>query len=316
MYTIYKRVTQISLIMMMSLSMGMSRSDIAIVEPVEPPIIEIPEDMGGDLPPYELIVEMPTIVEEPKKNIFNSLNYAINAIKMINTKNIKINKVKEFYFTPHSKSSPIMMPIASNLSEVEKNKIRQVYIEDEEEFIQERKVLSKKCIDDEEVLNLIYAKIKIAYILKFLKMSSKDNITRYTSTLLILANNKDNKAFSPNEYAKDIIHDLDLGLFVDKLLEYHTKITNIPNWKKKFKSMDLEDIDISKIFYDNGFLIPSNMCYHAYIHFSANDKFYLSESITTLDSWLYSFWWRRYQEGNMEFTKSLLDWVQMMKNQK
>jgi len=106
----------------------------------------------------------------------------------------------------------------------------------------------------------------------------------------------------------------------DELVHYYNKIVAVDGWKEKFDTLAIATnkpygLDQGKVFHRVGFPTPANMCYLK----DTTMKFdigRLSEGIqmgseyfdsdSNMDAWLYSFWLRRYSEGNMEQVHSAL----------
>lgn len=87
---------------------------------------------------------------------------------------------------------------------------------------------------------------------------------------------------------------------IKELLVYHGKIVATGAWEQKFKvladiSKNVGQLDNGKIFHSKGFPPPSEPCY---MNNGDNDA--------SIEAWLYSFWLRRYQEGNMTTTFEIL----------
>ncbi len=134
---------------------------------------------------------------------------------------------------------------------------------------------------------------------------------QYIGILSTLANST-SKHSQNGQYFKGLLQELDMVSLVDELLSYYNKIQQTTNWEDKFKQTSLKDADLTELFYTKGFAKSSNECYLTNVEFEQGDV-YLSEYYSTMDAWLYSFWLRRYNEGNMEFAKETLEWLQALK---
>ena len=95
--------------------------------------------------------------------------------------------------------------------------------------------------------------------------------------------------------------DLDLKLFARTLLDYHKKIVETKDWEEKFAALD-EDHMGGKVWRKGlhqpyatvGFPPSADYCMNSY-------SFAFS-----LDTYLYSFWWRRWREELMPAAKLVL----------
>lgn len=92
-------------------------------------------------------------------------------------------------------------------------------------------------------------------------------------------------------------------LFVEELLAYHDKIIRTNAWQEKFDSILAGNkwaISKAHSFHKAGFPMHEDECYRIPNVFSHLDG--------GTEGWFYSFWIRRYKEGNFGLAKILLEW--------
>jgi uncharacterized protein Usg len=112
---------------------------------------------------------------------------------------------------------------------------------------------------------------------------------------------------------KDIVKNekFDISLLIKELLLYHSKIIGTRNWKSKFKLISNNEkyFKRGKIYHEYGFPQPDSECYLTKMEAHYNNSRNYHDFDASLEAWLYSFWNRRFNEGTIEITHSILKWV-------
>ena len=168
--------------------------------------------------------------------------------------------------------------------------------------------VTKECIKDKKFLTLTQLHIKLYSILYKGATADKYDIAKVNSDTFITL-------FMPPNIKK-LIQEQEADVLIEELLKYYNKITSTPDWEKRLKVILKEPPEdkeepLYKRVQKSGFKPSSNICYNTLIDYSSNPDeekgvfFYTSE--VTLDSFLYSFWARRYQNNTMKTAKAILE---------
>ncbi|NLL37204.1 MAG: hypothetical protein GX256_06755 [Fretibacterium sp.] len=109
-----------------------------------------------------------------------------------------------------------------------------------------------------------------------------------------------------------IVKPLELEAVLKELPRYYEGIVSTTNWEKKFNkilSRDYVSLDGGTFFHLIDFPeINAEWTQPLYIRLG-DGAFELYEMDSSIEGWLYSFWLRRWQEGTMEETKLIVDWL-------
>jgi len=96
----------------------------------------------------------------------------------------------------------------------------------------------------------------------------------------------------------------DWKLFLKELLLYYNKIIQVKGWEDKFKSLlkdNIYGLAHAAKYHAKGFEKNQNPCY-------LKSNLYDYSFAGGTEGWFYSFWLRRYKEGNFQLVKVMIDW--------
>ncbi len=101
----------------------------------------------------------------------------------------------------------------------------------------------------------------------------------------------------------------DALVLIDELLDYQQKITTTVHWAAAFdRLLDRRSqwgLAVSDVYHEAGFPRSTDTCYHKRKLFDVGTY----QTGHGTEGWLYSFWLRRYQEGNFRLIGYLLQWA-------
>ncbi len=167
-----------------------------------------------------------------------------------------------------------------------------------------------RCYQDETYLELMKVRFAIAqFLYNDEENPIANNVYNKNPDLQpFLRNDRANKLLSAWRHISSggaqvsIREDLDLKLFARTLLDYYGKITATPDWEEKFETLDPGHMGgkywrkgLHQPYVAAGFPATADYCMNNY-------SFAFS-----LDTYLYSFWWRRWREGVMEASRLVLE---------
>lgn len=177
-------------------------------------------------------------------------------------------------------------------------------IEKKHDFL---KYLSGDCRKDERFISLLNTRYNLFYFHHMLRGGSNFELFFNRNTEFI------GKMFFGNREgikSKGIIETANLNdwkSFTHELLTYHEKIITIDSWEKKFQTLLNGKrwlLAKAETYHNSDFPKHENKCYLKTNLFSDNNAGWDKGT----EGWFYSFWLRRYKEGNFDLAKIILDW--------
>ena len=100
------------------------------------------------------------------------------------------------------------------------------------------------------------------------------------------------------------------------LRDYHSKIVNTDNWKSTFESTPknggYRNKETMDIIYSNGFSRTENECFNSSLELGINSLDNHGYFGIPYESWLYTFWLRRFNEGLFDETAMVLNTLDYM----
>jgi len=212
-------------------------------------------------------------------------------------------------------SNEIIVPLPEEYKTGSSKAKREEYAQYEKKLAEletQSKILTEQCLKDKTFLELFASKLRIWYFNYNMNEKYGNKESFYMPIIpLFLSMAKNTQSHSKDDqYFAKLVQDFKMKSLIEELLKYHAKIVTVEQWEEKFKKIGVQEDGIeASDFYDNGFEKSQNECYHGYV--SLGDKY--GEYSITMDGWLYSFWMRRYNEGNLEFAKNTLEWLKGLK---
>ncbi len=172
-----------------------------------------------------------------------------------------------------------------------------------------QKYAERRCYEDKIYLDLMKTRFVIAQFLYHREDNPYANAAynKHPDLQDFLRNERITKLFATFKYLTsgdsrvDIREDIDLKLFSKVLLEYYRKVTNTRDWQEKFQNLHSDHLDsywregLYQPYVEAGFPPSPDYCMNSY-------SFSFS-----LDTYMYSFWWRRWNEGTMLPAKIVLE---------
>lgn len=172
-------------------------------------------------------------------------------------------------------------------------------------------------VPDEKFLQLLSAKLRIAYIMN--RLAFHGSVWGHDVAAVLRALGESGSVdvkTSPFDLAGYVIYHIILPLQLEPLIRelpvYYRAVVSMEDWEEKFdKILDLGDLNAGKTFYLVGFpKINKEPAYTMPLYVELGDgALSLYEFDSSIEGWLYSFWLRRYHDGSMEIVKKILDWL-------
>jgi len=177
--------------------------------------------------------------------------------------------------------------------------------------------LGLKCTNDKHFMSLLESKVKLFAIHNLLTAESEGkNVSDYKNQFLqvLLGLNGTNMGgLGDIKSLSKKVDELGMRTLITELLKYHQQIMENDKWKIQFdKILSASQEEYEEVFHEvfvrTEFKKSNNECYLTHAHFE-QDRLSIMEFKSNMDSWLYSFWVRRYNEGSMEITKNFLELI-------
>jgi hypothetical protein len=181
---------------------------------------------------------------------------------------------------------------------------------------------SQEDLQDKRFMALVRGKVRTARCINVMQNDAEEygrNLLVENPGAVIGLLCRDGKSLSPVGLAGRaldiIVRPLELEQVLLDLPRYYEAVVNTPDWEKKFSKILSQDyvwLDKGVIFHLAGF--PEMETEDRYTSPMntlrlSDDSFYLDEAGSSMEAWLYSFWMRRWKEGNMEAARLAVDWL-------
>lgn len=176
--------------------------------------------------------------------------------------------------------------------------------------------------NDERFMALLRGKLRVARCIEVMHSEDENEYSRNmlleTPGAIVALLCPNGQLLSPVGLAgravSKIVRPLELEQALLELPRYYEAIVNTPDWEKKFSkilSRDYASLERGVIFHLAGFPEMEHQPYYTQsISVGLADlSFDLDESDSSIEAWLYSFWLRRWYEGNMDAAKLVIDWL-------
>lgn len=186
------------------------------------------------------------------------------------------------------------------------------------------KDLVSKAQNDKKFMNLLAARLRLVILLSsncdiYDYAEESVDMCRYVDTNIgsIISLLTDGQTIPPEKLVETLTNNaidkvvVPLGLtpLIRELPKYYEAVVKTEDWES---NCYIEGGIRARDIYLAGFKKLNKEPYYReafYFGWDKNDKFSLGDCDVTMESWLYSFWLRRYEGGTMEVAKMALDYL-------